>query len=71
MWVVYGILALNGGDEIVDERALPPPSGHPAAPSCRVVQQVLNSRHCSHLLGRVSNDRLTAESACLKKPYKL
>jgi len=46
-------------------------SGHPAAPSPQVVQQVLNSRHCSHLLGRVSNDRLTAESACLNKPYKL
>ena len=24
MWVVYGILALNGGDEIVDKRALLP-----------------------------------------------
>jgi len=22
MWVAYGILALNGGDEIIDERAL-------------------------------------------------
>ena len=24
MWVAYGILALNGGDEIIDERALLP-----------------------------------------------
>ena len=24
MWVAYGILALNGGDEIVDKRALLP-----------------------------------------------
>ena len=36
----------------------------PAGPPC------LNRHHCSHLSVRVSNDTLTAESACVNRPYK-